>query len=343
MPVCIYHFLNLKFCAKVAKLPKEKGYFCAKLDEMLKIGVLGTQNFGRKQIAAIKAADHLLLTGLYNPKDDSNAMGQPENSEMSVFKSFDRFCERVDAIYITNPETVQFDLLVQLLKKSKHLFFERAITFSPQQSSRLLETASEARVRIQFGHLCQFNPAYVAVKSFLDQPALIIVHSWTTFDEGKSKEVVDILIDDIVMAMQTVRSEIKRIHATGVSVISSSPDVIQAKIVFINGTVVSLTGSRISTNKIHQTEFFGKNSYVKVDFLKNQSSKLSTNSENLNNTNQFEEIISEPASAINSELDNFYNSIVHNHESKVSVYTSFKAIQIAGQILDKISDSSNLG
>jgi len=310
---------------------------------MLKIGVLATQNLKKELIAVLNKVDHIQLAGVYHPEGRPLSTDHSENTKLPVFNSFDSFCENVDAIYISEPKTEQFDLLIQLLKKSKHLFFERAITFSSQQSSMLLETASEAGVKIQIGHLKQFNPAFVAIKSLLNQPELIIAQSLTAATDKNREEVIDLLIDDIVIALLTVDAEVKRVHATGVSVISHTPDVIQAKIEFINGTVVNLTGSRVSTNKSHQTEFYGKNSYLKVDFIQKLATRLIPNTKSSNFTYQLEEISTKPTNALGQELNNFYNSIVHNSEPEVSVYTSFKAIQIARQILDKTVNSSNFG
>ncbi len=310
---------------------------------MLKIGVLATQNLKKELIAALNKVDYMQLAGVYHPEGRRLSANQSENMELPVFNSFDSFCENVDAIYISEPETEQFNLLIQFLKKSKHLFFERAITFSAQQSSMLLETASEAGVKIQIGHLKQFNPAFVAIKRLLNQPELIITQSLTATTDKNPEEVIDLLIDDIVIALLTVDAEVKRVHATGVNVINHTPDVIQAKIEFINGTVVNLTGSRVSTNKSHQTEFYGKNSYLKVDFIQKLATRLITNTNSLNFTCQLEEISTKPTNALGQELNNFYNSIVHNSEPEVSVYTSFKAIQIARQILDKTVNSSNFG
>ncbi|RLD91719.1 MAG: hypothetical protein DRJ09_00015 [Bacteroidetes bacterium] len=341
MPICIYHFLNLKFCAKIANLPKEKGYFCAKSVEMLKIGVLGTRNFGEEKIVGLNKVESVQLVGFF-PLDDHNRKEKPlPDTSLFIFSSFDNFCESVDTIYIPEPETEHFDVLIQLLKKSKHLFFEQAITFSAKQSFRLIETASEAGVHIQFGHLFQYNPAFVEAKKRINQPELIVSQSLVTPQGQHSKEVVNQFIDDMVVALLTVPSEIKKVQATGVNVIGKTPDVIHAKIEFINGTVLNLTGSRISTVQHHQTEFFEKDNYIKVDFTRQKAIRLISNLEHPEITAQFEEITAKPTNTIGSAMKNFYNTIVHNKEPKVSVYTSFKAIQLAEQILDKATGSGN--
>jgi len=309
---------------------------------MLKIGVLATQNFEEEKFDVLNKVDHIQLTGVYHPEGVRLSTNHSESTELPVFNSFDSFCENVDAIYIPEPKTELFDLLIQFLKESKHLFFERAITFSSQQSSMLLETASEASVKIQIAHLKQFNPAFVAIRNLLDQPELIIAQSLISPLENKPKEVIDLLIDDIVIALLTVDAEIKRVHASGISVISNTPDVIQAKIEFINGTVVNLTGSRVSTKKSHQAEFIGKNSYLTVDFIQKQATRLIPGTKSPNIAHQFKELTTKPTNALGIELNNFYQTIVYNNEPEVSVYTSFKAIQIARQILEKTINSSNL-
>lgn len=314
---------------------------------MLKIGVLGDQNFGEKQIDAIKAVGNFQLMGFFS-SDNNPSVINFDNSIVQQFDSVDQFCDHVDAVYISNPTIEQFELFVHMLKRSKHLFFEKLIVFSPRQSSKLLEIALEAGTRIQVGHLDRYNSAFVAVQSKLNHPTLIVSKTEIPPFQEKHQEVINLLIDDIVIAMQVIRSEIKKIHATGISVFGNLPDIIHAKIEFINGAVANLTGSRISDEKRHQTEFYGQNSYVKVDFLKELSKTLIINlaqqKGNIKNQEvkyQFKQIESKPVNTITVGLRDFYNSIVHNIEPDTFAFLSFKAIQIAGQILNKISSTNN--
>ncbi len=341
MPVCIYHFLNLKFCAKIANLPKEKGYFCAKSDKMLKIGVLGTRNFSKGKVDIIHKFDSVKLVGFFSPDktlhDDEPASGLP----LPKFTSLEKFCERTDAIYIDEPDAAYFDLLIQLLKKSKHLFFEKAITFNAQQTSLLLETASEAGVHIQFGHLSQYNPAFMAAMPQVSQPELINTQLLVMPTEESFKtEVINQLIDDLVIALAVVPSEIKKVHATGVSIINKTPDVIHAKVEFINGSVFTLMGSRISSVQHHQTEFFKHEHYIKVDFTGQRATGLLPGMEN-RETAQLKEFTTKPSNALGSAIENFYNAIAFNKAPGIPVFTSFKAIGLARQILDKVIGSGN--
>ncbi len=338
MSVRVNHFPNLNFCAKIANLPEEKGYFCAKFDEMLKIGILSSQNPGNKQVTAINAIDIFNLTGYLNSQHT-----QKKNSSLKEFDSVEQLVTNNDCIFISNPQAEQFEIFIELLKKSKHLFFENPITFSTQQTSKLLETAAEAGVKIQMGHQIRHNPAYVSVKHLIQHPALINIQTLTSASGKNKSEVIDSLISDIVIALESSDSEIKNVYATGVNVTGNSPDFIQAKIEFMSGTVANLTGSRISTKETHQTEFFTQNSYIKVDFLKSKSEVLiGTNSNSRADTEEattansrVKEVIPKSENLLLKELRIFYDSIVNNMEPETSIYTSFKAVQIAGQILEK--------
>ncbi len=336
MPIGVYHFISLKFCAKITNLPKEKGYFCAKSDRMLKIGFFGVQNPKAEQVDALREHGLFSLTGFYCA-DTLSPAAERGHFNLHLFGSFNEFCENVEAVFVTSPSLKQFDLYMQMLKKTKHLFFENPITFSREQSTKLIETASEAGVVIHFGHQNQVNPAYVAIKNSLHRPALIITQTTTSPTDKDNREVIDLLINDIIIAMLAADSEIKRVHASGVKVMGSTPDVIQTKIEFINGMVASLTGSRISTEKSHQTGFFGHNSHISVDFLNVQAKILITTSAKI--SGHFTDVIADPENMIVKELANFYNSIVHNIEPEVSVYASFKAIEVARQIMKKITAS----
>jgi len=75
------------------------------------------------------------------------------------------------------------------------------------------------------------------------------------------------MIHDIDAILSVVHSKVKKVNASGVSVISNSPDIANARIEFENGCVANLTASRISLKNMRKSRFFQKDAYISVDFL----------------------------------------------------------------------------
>ena len=127
----------------------------------------------------------------------------------------------------------------------------------------------EAGVKMQVGHVERFNPAYLALKELNLNPMFIEVHRLAQFNpRGTEVSVIlDLMIHDIDIILSLVKSNIKRISASGVAVISNTPDIANARIEFDNGCVANLTSSRISLKNMRKSRFFQKDAYVSMDFL----------------------------------------------------------------------------
>ncbi|WP_315816476.1 hypothetical protein [Paraflavitalea speifideaquila] len=81
------------------------------------------------------------------------------------------------------------------------------------------------------------------------------------------------MIHDIDIILSIVKSEEKLISASGVAVMTDTPDIANVRIEFNNGCVANLTSSRISMKKMRKMRLFQKDAYIGVDFL-NKSRKL---------------------------------------------------------------------
>lgn len=119
---------------------------------------------------------------------------------------------------------------------------------TPSEALELIKLAGEASVKVQVGHVERFNPAFIAAEPFIDNPMFIETHRLAQFNpRGTDVPVIlDLMIHDLDIVLSVVKSEIKKISASGVSVVSDTPDIANARVEFANGCVANLTASRIS-------------------------------------------------------------------------------------------------
>src|SRR5690606_2928348 len=192
-------------------------------------------------------SEKLELVGFYDPNKEN---AEKVKKELG-FKSFDSISDLIqeaDIVDIVTPTLSHYDCAKQAIQAGKHVFLEKPIANSVEEAEEIIQLAKQYNVKGQVGHVERFNPAFLAAKNKIQNPMFIETHRLAEFNpRGTDVPVVlDLMIHDIDAILSVVKSEVKEIHASGVSVISDSPDIANARIEFSNGCVANITSSRIS-------------------------------------------------------------------------------------------------
>ena len=329
-----------------------------KILSMLKIGLLGAGHLGKIHLKCIKSVKEFELTGFYDPDEEKvndirNEFGIP------YFDSVSSLIDACDVVDIVTPTVSHFDCASEAIKKTKHVFIEKPIAATSEEARHLIELVGEADVQVQVGHVERFNPAFTSVRSKLNRPMFIEAHRLSQFNpRGTDVPVVlDLMIHDIDIILSVVKSNIKRIYASGVNVVSDTPDIANARLEFDNGAVANLTASRISLKNLRKSRFFQKDAYISVDFLDKTAEivrmeeieqvpddpfamilDLGENKKKRRINFEKPEII--PLNAIEEELRSFAKAILNNTTPPVTIDDGYQALLVANMIIDKIQTMS---
>jgi len=165
--------------------------------------------------------------------------------------------------------------------------------------------------------------------------------------------ILDLMIHDIDIILSMVKSEVKTISASGVAVMTDTPDIANVRIEFNNGCVANLTSSRISMKRMRKMRLFQKDAYIGIDFLNKKTEIIKLKGQqdidafsfDLDTPNGKRTIaILNPqipeVNAIKLELERFKDSIVDDKPTTVSEVDGFRAMDVAHQILQKIKNNS---
>jgi len=317
---------------------------------MLKAGVLGAGHLGKIHLKLLQESSEYELVGFYDPIE-SNAMQVEKDFGYKFVESIDELIEMVDVIDIVTPTLNHFECAKKAIEKGKHIFIEKPITKTVEEAEILRDLVLQNKVRGQVGHVERFNPAFTAVSGMIENPMFIECHRLAEFNpRGTDVPVVlDLMIHDIDIILSVVNSEVRNVHASGVSVISDTPDIANARIEFENGCVANLTASRISMKNMRKSRFFQKDAYISVDFLEKKSevvkmkdapknpddfAMILQNAEGKKKQIYFENPKVMTNNAILDELESFSNAINNNTTPVVSLKQGAKALQVAQQIID---------
>ena len=317
---------------------------------MLKAGVLGAGHLGKIHLRLLQQSEKYELVGFYDPSKE-NAKNVAEEFGYKSFDSIDALIESVDVVDIVTPTLSHFEGAKKAIEKGKHIFIEKPITKTVLEAETIKKLALHHKVLGQVGHVERFNPAFTAVKDKIDNPMFIETHRLAEFNpRGTDVPVVlDLMIHDIDIILSVVKSNVKKVHASGVSVISDTPDIANARIEFENGCVANLTASRISMKNMRKSRFFQKDAYISVNFLSKESelvrmkdvpknpdefAMILQNAEGVKKQIYFENPEIENNNAILDELNTFADAINNNTTPIVSLSQGTEALRVAQMVID---------
>lgn len=317
---------------------------------MLKAGVLGAGHLGKIHLRLLNQSKKYELVGFYDPIKE-NALKVEKEFGYKSFDTIQELIDAVDMVDIVTPTLSHFDCAKEAIEKGKHVFIEKPITNTVEEAETLIQLSEKHNVKGQVGHVERFNPAFTAVKDSIKNPMFIETHRLAEFNpRGTDVPVVlDLMIHDIDIILSVVESKVKSISSSGVSVISETPDIANARIEFENGCVANLTASRISLKNMRKSRFFQKDAYIAVDFFEKATEVVKMkdapsipgdfdmilqNAEGIKKQIYFENPIIEANNAILDELETFADAINNNSAPIVSLQNGTEALRVAHQIIN---------
>lgn len=316
---------------------------------MLKIGVLGAGHLGKIHLKLLKQSSYYDLIGFYDA-DFELAKKVADEFGYTFFSSIETLIDNVDVIDIVTPTLSHFNCAKLAIEKGKHIFIEKPITNTLDEALELIALAEKYQVKGQIGHVERFNPAFTASKDFILNPMFIETHRLAEFNpRGTDVPVVlDLMIHDLDIILSVVKSKVKNVTASGVAVISDTPDITNARVEFENGCVANLTASRISLKNMRKSRFFQKDAYISIDFLTKQAeivrmkdvtnlvdefAMVLQNAEGTMKQIYFENPTIHANNAILDELESFASAINKNTTPIVSLQQGAEALKLAYQII----------
>ncbi len=318
---------------------------------MLKVGVFGVGHLGKFHLNNWKEIKDVEVIGFYDPNDKIAALVSEEYGLQRFLKA-ENLLQACDAADVVAPTTSHYGLCKAAILKSKHVFVEKPMANTMEEAKELIKLAKEANIKFQVGHVERFNPAFLALEEHELSPMFIEVHRLSQFNpRGTDVSVIlDLMIHDIDIILKLVNSNVKSISANGVAVMSDTPDIANVRLEFDNGCVANLTSSRISVKKMRKMRLFQKNAYISIDFLEKKTeitriaNKPDSGAFNFDiNTATGKKTVAlyspqiKDNNAIKMELQSFTDAIKNNTHTLVSEIDGFRAMEVAHQILEKIS------
>ena len=317
----------------------------------VRIGVIGAGHLGRIHIQQWGEVRGAQLVGFHDADPARSAIIAAEFGVTS-FPTEDELIASVDAVDVVTPTITHHLLATKVLEQGRHLFIEKPLAQTMDEADRLVALAERTGLCVQVGHVERFNPAFRAALPYFNGPRFIESHRLAQFNpRGTDVSVVlDLMIHDIDLILHVVNSPVTQINASGVAVVSDTPDIANARIAFANGCVANLTASRISMKNMRKSRFFQRDAYIAVDMLERSAEIVRMRAVvgepdpfavtiDLGGGKGHREISFEKpevprTNAIRDELDAFVKSIISGTATAVTIHDGRLAMDVAHRILE---------
>ena len=324
------------------------------MSKQVNIGVIGVGHLGVHHASHLAKIKNANLVGVF----DTNLERAEEISKKintAIFQSVDNLLENVEAVSIVTPTPTHRDVAEKCIKKGKHVFIEKPITTSVKDAEHLIELSKKHNVIIQVGHIERFNPALLALSNLEIDPKYIEVHRMAPFmSRGTDVPVVlDLMIHDIDLILSFISSPVKEIYANGVSIMTNSVDIANARIKFENGSIANITSSRVAKDRVRKIKIFQQDLYVTIDFLAGISEVYKAMGASQSDPDAimsaplvekdgkhrqifYEKPKVKKTDALKAELKNYLNAVLGKEKPMVDGFAGKQALDVAIKIHDKI-------
>ncbi|NVM20626.1 MAG: Gfo/Idh/MocA family oxidoreductase [Desulfobacterales bacterium] len=306
----------------------------------IRVGVVGVGYLGKFHAEKYAGMKGVKLAGVVDVVPE-RAESVAKRLGTESFADYRDLIGQVDAVSVVVPTPLHFTISRVFLENDVDVLIEKPITETLEEADALIKIADSRDLIIQVGHLERFNPAVVALMHVVDRPLFIESHRLSIF-KGRGTEVdvvLDLMIHDIDIILNFVKSEPKNIHAVGVPVISPRVDIANARLVFENGCVANVTASRISMKNMRKIRIFQKDTYVAVDYASNDITVLRKDGRGTELPVpgiSMEQSTFEKADSLEAELRSFVESVRNRQAPLVSARDGRNALRVAHGIIEQI-------
>ncbi len=310
------------------------------MSNLLKVAVVGVGHLGKWHADKYSAcADCELIAVVDSNLDCAREIAGKHGAR--AYTDYHDILPLVDAVSLVVPTSLHYKIAREILEAGIHCLVEKPITEKVEEADELIEIAKRKHVVLQAGHIERFNSVMIGVEEELDTPQFIESTRFAPFSLRATdvSVILDLMIHDIDIILELVDSPIRQISASGISVLSDTIDIANARIEFDNNCVANVTANRISQKRERKLRIFHKDAYLSADFQSkivaiNRKGKTD-NEAGFKNVEHHERIF-EDNDALNLEILDFINAIKTDGKPLVSGEAGKRALEAAIEITSLI-------
>jgi predicted dehydrogenase len=246
--------------------------------------------------------------------------------------TLDDLAAHCDLASVAVPTVAHCEVGCHLLEKGIHVLIEKPIAATVADARALVETSRRCERLLAVGHVERFNPVLTQLESRLTQPRFIEAHRLSPFP-NRSMDigvVLDLMIHDLEVILHLVKSPVVGIDAVGVSVLTSTEDIANARLRFENGCVANVTASRISPERLRKIRVFQEDCYLSLDYQQQEGqmyAKVDTGIAKF-------DVEIEKGEPLMGELQSFVDAVARGETPAVTGQQGLAALELALKVTE---------
>ncbi len=303
------------------------------MNHNIRCGVVGVGYLGEHHARIYAEMENVQLVGVFDT-DQTRAGIIGRKYGCSVFSSPEALAQQCEGISVVTPTITHASIAIPLLQAGCHLFVEKPLCSNLSEAEAMIAAAEKNHRYLQVGHVEHFNPVNEFLEAQVRSPKFITADRLSPFPQRNTDVGVtlDLMIHDLGIVLQLVRSPIRSIEAIGIQVLSTTEDIANARLHFENGCIATFNASRVSLKKERVIRIFQPGSYVSLDFMGQSGHRVWKESGQI----KTEPIPLQKVEPLRAELSAFVDCIVHAHQPKVNGVVARSALSVALEITRQI-------
>jgi predicted dehydrogenase len=234
---------------------------------ILNVGVVGVGHLGKHHARLLASMPGVRLVGVADLMLE-RAQKAVSGTAAEAMADYRALLGRVDAVVIAVPTVAHLSVARPFLERGTAVLVEKPMAASVAEATEMLELATRMGATLAVGHTERFNPAMAVALPSLKTPRFIEVHRMSGFPERSLDidVIFDVMIHDLDIIMAVDHSDVVKVEAVGVPVLTPKIDICNARLKFASGCVANITASRISRDQVRKVRFFQPDMYVSIDY-----------------------------------------------------------------------------
>ena len=306
----------------------------------LRCGVAGVGYLGQHHARIYHQLDGCELAGVYDVDPKRAREIAKQHGGAHVCETLEELGARCDAVSVVVPTDHHTEVALKLLAQDCHLLIEKPICPTLEEAEQITRAAVERGRIVQVGHIEHYNPVMSFLEKHVKDPRFITADRLAEFKlRGVEVSVIlDLMIHDIGVILQLVKSPLVRVDSVGVNVLTKSEDIANARLTFENGCVANINTSRVSRKPVREIRVFQPNAYLSLNFAEQKGHLIRKGKLGLSKKS----IPIEKGEPLLLELASFTDAIRRKQNPKVDANLGKSALEVALQITKQIREANEL-
>ena len=309
----------------------------------IKVGVIGVGSLGQHHARVFAELVGARLVGVADV-DRARAVAIAGRHGCRAVTDYHELLSDVEAVSVVTPTLLHHVIARACLAAGRHVLVEKPLAATVEEARDLVAAASDHGVTLQVGHIERFNAAFRATRGAIKEPTLIECRRWAPFTaRGADVDVVlDLMVHDLDLVLGLISAPVQEIQASGVSILSATTDVAQARVVFQNGCVATFSANRVAQSKVREVRILQPEGYVVID-LAQQSARVGRRTMGTSGRYEVltEQVRGDGREPLKLELEAFVDAVRNGAQPLVSGREGAAALELAYAIINAIGTHSH--